>query len=176
MKNTLMPVRFRIPGQFAVRHRVLPFVFVFALLLFAVPETHPVPVFNPTRTCVFSAAKARLTMNGEPLKGVKVIRRWEWHTRREDSTLTDAHGDFAFPAVFESSLTRLMPIELVISQGLYVVVDGVEKKIWANSKRKPEENAEFNGKPIAMMCEITNASRIYRDFGSLMGTLCTWAT
>lgn len=131
-------------------------------------------LFNPLKTCVFSPVKVRLTMNGEPLKGVLVIRRWEWHAKREDSAQTDARGDFVFPAVFESSLTRMLPVELVIAQGLYVMVDGVEKKIWSSSKREPEENAEFNGQPIAMRCELSREMKIYRKASSVMSTLCTW--
>lgn len=49
-----------------------------------------------------------------------------------------------------------------------------KKKIWSNSKREPEENAEFNGRPIELVCEMTNETEIYRDFGSRMRTLCTW--
>lgn len=68
----------------------------------------------------------------------------------------------------------MLPVELVIAQGLYVVVDGEEKKFWSNSKREPGENVEFNGGPISLVCELTNEMRINRDFGSRMNTLCTW--
>lgn len=101
------------------------------------------PLINPTKACVFSAVKARLTMNGEPLKNVTVIRRWEWRQLKEESTTTDENGFFRLPAIFESSITRMLPIELVIAQGLYLIVDGEERKLWSNSKRTPEENAEF---------------------------------
>lgn len=131
-------------------------------------------LFDAGKTCVFSNVSAQLTMNGEPLKNVKVIRRWEWSELKEDSTTTDDNGHFEFPAVFEKSVSRLLPVELVIAQGLYVVVNGEEKKFWSNSKREPEENAEFQGKPIALACELTNEMKIYRDFGSRMRTLCTW--
>lgn len=130
--------------------------------------------FNPGKTCVFSAVRAQLTMNGEPVKDATVIRRWEWQELREETTKTDENGVFELPAVFESSVTRMLPIELVIAQGLYVVIDGEEKKFWSNSKRKPEENAEFNGRPIALSCELTDEMKINRDFGSRMFTLCTW--
>lgn len=131
-------------------------------------------LFDAGKTCVFSNVKATLTMNGEPLRNAKVIRRWEWTDEKEDSTTTDENGHFEFPAVFERSVTRLLPIELVIAQGLYVVVDGKEQHFWSNSKTEPEENAEFDGKPISMACELTHEMKIYRDFGSLMRTLCTW--
>jgi len=143
---------------------------VFLMLLIAM-ETAAMPL---TKTCVFSAIKARITFNGEPVKQAKVIRKWEWKELREENTQTDDHGYFEFPAAFESSITRLLPVELVIAQGLYVVVDGEEKKFWSNSKREPDENAEFNGKPIALICDLTDEMQIYRDFGSRMNTLCRW--
>lgn len=126
------------------------------------------------KTCVFSAVKVRLINNGLPMKNAQVIRRWEWNSLQEDKTITDENGYFEFPAVFEKSLARILPIELVIAQGLYVVEGDEEKKIWSNSKREPEENAEFNGKTFELTCEITNEMKTYRDFGSRMRTLCTW--
>jgi len=103
-----------------------------------------------------------------------VIRRWEWNALREDSTQTDAQGNFVLPAIFEFSLTRWLPVELVISQGLYMVVGGVERKIWSSAKREPEENAEFSGRPISMVCEMTQEMKLHRESGSPMNTLCTW--
>ena len=148
--------------------------FIIWATLFLSQEVLAMSIFNAGKTCVFSEVKAQLTLNGETLSGTKVIRRWEWNELKEESTVTDENGNFEFPSVFERSLSRMLPVELVIAQGLYVVIDGEEKKIWSNSKREPEENAEFGGKPIALMCELTNELEIYRDFGSRMRTLCTW--
>ena len=131
-------------------------------------------IFKPGKTCVFSKVNAVLTENGTPLSNVKVVRKWEWKDLKEETTTTDENGRFEFPAVFESSATRLLPVELVIAQGLYVVINGEEQKIWSNSKREPEENAEYGGKPISLMCELTNELKIYRDQGSRMRTLCSW--
>ncbi len=131
-------------------------------------------MFGMGKTCVFSHVKVRITKNGAPLKNIEVIRRWEWNKLKEDRTTTDDNGYFSFPAVFEESISRMLPVELVIAQGLYVVDGGEEKKIWSNSKREPEENAEFGNRPIEMTCELTNELQINRDFGSRMRTLCTW--
>lgn len=130
--------------------------------------------FSPGKTCVFSEVKARVTLNGEPVKNASVIRRWEWKELQEERTTTDNDGYFTFPAAYESSVTRMLPIELVIAQGLYVVVDGEEQKIWSNSKRNPEQNSEFQGQPISLVCELTNEMRITREFRSRMHTLCEW--
>ena len=128
--------------------------------------------FSPLKTCVFSSVKARLTVNGEPLRDATVIRRWEWQEKREDRATTDADGWFSFPPVFESSLTRLLPVELVIGQSLEVLVDGKPKSIWSFAKRKPEENAELKGKPIVMRCELTQDSKARRESGAILSTMC----
>lgn len=126
------------------------------------------------KTCVFSSVKMQILKNGKPVKNAQVIRRWEWNKLKEEKTTTDENGYFSLPAVYESSVSRLLPIELVIAQGIYVVEEGEEKKIWSNSKRKPDENVEFGGKPIDMRCELTNDLKIYKQFGSRMRTLCEW--
>jgi hypothetical protein len=156
--------------RMATTHRwaiLLTFVFAFQ-------GVSAMSFLNPTKTCVFSAVKARLTLNGEPLKGATVIRRWEWHELKEESTQTDDQGAFAFPAVFESSITRVLPLELVVAQGLYVKVSGKEQKFWSNSKREPKENTEYNGQPISLACELSDEMKTTRENGSIRSTLCRW--
>lgn len=147
---------------------------VMIIMIMYSPGGEAMSLFDIGKTCVFSEVKVQLTKEGVPLKNTKVIRRWEWNNLQEESTVTDENGYFEFPAVFEKSLSRLLPVELVIAQGLYVVEGAEEKKIWSNSKREPEENAEFQGDAINLICEITNELKIYKDFGSRMRTLCTW--
>jgi hypothetical protein len=144
------------------------------LLIFAFQqEALPMSLFNPTKTCVFSAVKAKLTRNGVPLKGVTVIRRWKWHEPREDAAKTDDKGQFTFPAVFESSVTRLLPMEVVIGQSMYVKVNGEEEMFWVNSKRDGKENGEYGGRVMSLVCEMTNEMKIYNDGGVMMSTLCS---
>lgn len=129
-------------------------------------------VFNPFRTCVFSEVRARLTMNGEPIKNTKVTRQWEWNKRRSDSAITDDDGYVYFPAVFEFSLARLLPIEVVIGQRLSIEANGEEIKFWQNSKRAPDKNAEYGGHAFNVSCELTQEEVLMRDYGSLMLTMC----
>lgn len=147
-------------------------VFVITALIYQ--QVEAMSLFDIGKVCVFSAVKAKLTRNGEPLKHVQVIRRWEWNELKEDATTTDESGNFEFSAIYEKSLTRLLPVELVVAQGLYVVDNAEERKVWSNSKREPEENAEFNGQPIEITCELTHEMAIHKEFGSRMRTLCTW--
>ncbi len=129
-------------------------------------------IFGVGKTCVFSPVEARLLLNGKPLANAKVTRQWEWNKRQSDTAMTDAQGHVSFPAVFESSVSRLLPVELVIGQQLSVTVDGEEKVFWSNSKREPEENAEYGGSPFRVSCELTGEDVLIEDYGSLMVTMC----
>ena len=40
-------------------------------------EAHAMAFLSISKTCVFSEVKAVLTRDGEPLKNVEVIRKWE---------------------------------------------------------------------------------------------------
>jgi len=138
------------------------------------PGAHAMSFLSIGKTCVFSEVKAVLTRDGEPLKNVEVIRKWEWKELKEEKTYTDENGVFTFPAIFESSVTRLLPIELVTGQALFVKENDIETKFWSHSKRKPEENTEFNGNPIDLTCELNNEQEIHKHSGALMRTLCSW--
>ena len=102
-----------------------------AILLFLITSSQKVDamsVFDIGKTCVFSEVKVKLMRNGEPLKNTKVIRRWEWNALKQDTATTDSNGYLEFSAIYEKSISRLLPIELVIAQGIYVIENGKEKK------------------------------------------------
>ncbi len=120
----------------------------------------------------FSAVKARLLLNGKPVSNAKVKRRWSWNKRKFDESVTNDDGYVFFPAVFESSVSRLLPIELVIGQGLLVEIEGEERVFWSNTKREPEENAEYGGTEFDVICELNNEDILIEDYGSLMLTIC----
>lgn len=128
--------------------------------------------FNPTKTCVFSEVKARLLLNGKPISGAKVIRQWNWNKKRTDESVTDEKGYVSFPAVYESSVARLLPTELVVGQQLSVEINGEQKVFWTNGKREPEENAEYGGIPFSVACDLNDEEVLIEEYGSLMVTMC----
>lgn len=99
-----------------------------SIVLFLVVSLGAITIYWVGRTCVFSAVKAQLILNGKPVLHTKVIRRWEWNSQKSDESITDEQGFVTFPAVFEFSISRFLPIELVIAQGVYIVRDGEEKR------------------------------------------------
>lgn len=64
------------------------------------------------------SVKARLTENGKALKNVKVRREWDWNKPEFDESVTDEDGIVTFPAVYESSISRMLAVEIAISQRL----------------------------------------------------------
>jgi hypothetical protein len=148
-------------------YHLIPFFFFISSL-----DVAAMGFSNPLKTCVFSAVRARLVIEGEPVKGATVIRRWEWQTLREERTVTDDEGYFDFPAKFEYSILRLLPAEIVIGQGLYVVIDNEENAFWIYSRRSPEENAEYQGRPIDIMCDLNDETVVIKDSIARMVTLC----
>jgi len=129
-------------------------------------------IFGVGKTCVFSEVKVRLLLDGKPVSDAKVTRKWDWNNKNSDQKITDKSGLVSFPAVFESSVSRLLPMELVIGQQLSVELNGEEKIFWTNSKREPEENAEYGGSPFIAECELSNEEELVEDYGSLMVTMC----
>ena len=145
-------------------------VLVFTMIFFQKVEA--MSFFSVGKTCVFSEVKVRLLLNGKPVSNVEVTRQWEWNKLNSDNKTTDAQGYVSFPAVFESSVSRLLPVELVVGQQLSIQLEGKEKVFWTNSKREPEENAEYGGKKFNAVCELASEEILIEDYGSLMVTMC----
>lgn len=127
-----------------------------------------------SKSCVFSEVQGVLLVNGKPAAGAIVKRQVEYQDKESDQTVTDAAGRFSLPALYQGSATRLLPAEFVAAQSLIVEYQGQEYKIWSNTKRKPEENAELGGQPLNLRCELTAELQLHREFGSILRTNCSW--
>lgn len=147
-------------------------VLVIFCLLFLFQGASAMSIFKPGKTCVFSPIKVRLTKDGQPVVKATVTRQWEWNDRNEDAATTNENGVVEFPAVYESSISRLLPTELVVGQQLSVDINGEEIVFFTNSKREPEENAEFGGDKFYVRCELAEEERLVEEYGSLMVTKC----
>ena len=150
----------------------MKYVIVLAMVIFYNPMVEAMSIFGVGKTCVFSEVKLRLQLHGKPVSKAKVTRKWDWNAQHSDEGVTDQQGMVSFPAVFESSVSRLLPMELEIGQQLSVEIDGEEKIFWTNSKREPEENAEYGGLPFVAECELSQDEELIEDYGSLMVTMC----
>ncbi len=148
------------------------YAIVLAITLIFSQKVGAMSIFDVGKTCVFSEVKVRLLFNGEPVSNAKVTRQWNWNKLKADENMTNDNGDVSFPAVFESSVSRLLPTELIIGQQLSVHINGEEKVFWTNSKREPEENAEYGGALFQAVCELSNEETLIEEYGSLLVTMC----
>lgn len=131
--------------------------------------------FNTGNAYVFSPVKIRITLNKEPLKEAKVIRRWEWNGNKgEDYAFTDSDGIVEFSEVRQRAITQFFPAEFLAAQQIVLVVEGKEDRIWSFSKRRPDKNSELEGTPLNLYCELSSEEKMYRDFGPALFTKCTW--
>ena len=138
--------------------------------LFFILEAEAMSLFDIGKTCVFSEVQLQVIRDGKPLTGVTVTRQWDWNKRRSDEGITNDQGMVSFPAVFESSVSRLLPTELVIGQQISVNINDEESVVWTNGKREPEENSEYGGKAFDVICDVNNEEELIEDYGSLMVT------
>ena len=130
---------------------------------------------GPLKACVFSQVDARMTLNGEPVVGARIIREWDWQTKNSDETRTDRDGRFSFPAIYERHPIRLLPAEFNTAQYLTVHYQGEEFAFWVANKREAEENVELGGIPLELNCELSDDLKLtHFDLASTVRTVCTW--
>ncbi|MFV8780921.1 DUF6795 domain-containing protein [Microbulbifer sp. SA54] len=130
---------------------------------------------NPMRSCTFSEMHIAIQLDGKPANGAKVTRTVDWRKEIVDEFNADENGEVTLPAQFETSFTKFLPMEFVSSQYITVEFDDKEYVIWNYAKREAALNSEMNGKPLKLVCELSNEAKTQRAFGSILSTPCTWA-
>ena len=131
-------------------------------------------LFDAGNICTFSQVNAKITFNGKPATGALVTRIAKLKETKKEETTTNSNGEFSFPAIFEKSLKKLLPVEIVISQQMLVEYQGETYEIWANGKMNPAENSELDGQLLNLNCELTDELRTHRTSSSLIMTNCVW--
>ncbi|WP_407661774.1 DUF6795 domain-containing protein [Microbulbifer donghaiensis] len=58
--------------------------------------------------------------------------------------------------MYESSITKLLPMEFISAQTIAVHHNDQEYKIWIYAKRQPKKNFELDGQPIKLTCELSD--------------------
>ena len=125
--------------------------------------------------CVASDVEGRLTLNGQPAVGARVVRKVNWkdQTGESEETVTDEAGRFSLPARWDV-LRRALPAQFVAHQSIIVHYQGQEYQIWGTGKLETTEYSEFGGKPENFRCELTDdLRRVDLDYG-FVATICRW--
>ena len=130
------------------------------------------------------AVSGRLTKDGQPLVGVKVIRDLNYDKSFIDSTTTDADGQFSFPAKsIRSSLPGgVFTAETRVIQTINAEFSGTNYLLWDTGQHGISENPELTLRLQQLNCELSEKEMIYyvpnpqSKIGSehSITTICRW--
>ena len=148
--------------------------FIIIFLLFTLLGGTAVGLTDIGKVCVFSAISGVVTLNGQPVAHAKLVRTASKEREHQDETTTDENGYFSFPAMYERSIAKFLPMEFVAKQKIMIEHNGKSYKLWSGVKGKPDENVEARGKPLIVECQLNNdISHIWVN-GLVFSTLCKW--
>ena len=134
---------------------------------------------EPEQICLMSAVSGQLVKDGQPLPNTKLVRELSYvykdgfHT---DEAITDAEGNFSFPAVFENKKRFAFLNAFTIAQSIEVERPNQNINIWLGNKNEASENSEGRGKSIqGLVCDINREQRVTKRIDpSYFGMLCDW--
>lgn len=125
---------------------------------------------------LFSEMSGKITFNGKPVKNTNLHLSVGWNDGLGEinkSYKTDDKGYFYLPKIEQE--IEIPPLAQFVSyQTILINHQGEPYKLWIASKDDIEEFTETEGKPINLICELTNSRKSIKTKVGLLGTLCTW--
>jgi hypothetical protein len=145
------------------------------LIGLAAMEVHSMSLLKGEKVCVASGFEGRLTLNGQPASGARVVRKIEWKGNKEktEETIADKDGRFGFPVHWDV-LRQVLPVQFVAYQSIFVYFQGQKYQIWETGKLDESEYGEFNGKPQNFRCELIDELRSVDLKYGFVATNCYW--
>ncbi|GLQ97848.1 DUF6795 domain-containing protein [Dyella mobilis] len=118
---------------------------------------------------LFSEVHGTVLINGRPVQGAELVETaaWSGNKRALQRTVTDENGAFSLPAMkHRAGLRRLITAQPTVLQDILINYQGVQYVAWQYAKFSYDANGELDGRPINLLCELTNPPTIA---GSLYG-------
>jgi hypothetical protein len=119
------------------------------------------------KVCLATDVKGDVTLNGKPVAKAKVI--WEIlfdGQKLMSESITDEMGNFFLPAVYDRSIWKYTPFEIVIGQTINIEYESKTYLAFGTSKRNFDLGGELNSPiviasggeltPFILTCELTN--------------------
>jgi hypothetical protein len=132
---------------------------------------------KPTH-CVFSAVSGHVTLQGEPVKNARLVRTGKLgHAEKAvvDETITDSHGYFEFPDMYQSASEFGILVAFTVTQTLFLHKDdGEQIEIWQGGRWDAVKGGENRKNPWHMKCELTNDIKMFVVNNSSYFTRCEW--
>jgi hypothetical protein len=126
------------------------------------------------KACLFSKISGIITLEGKPVANAKITRTVNLNKDKVDFAYTDENGYFQMPAVFQRSISTLLPQEFAANQEIVVRYQEKDYRIWSSVKRTPEENSEARGKDLVIECELNSEETLITVNNSPIFSLCKW--
>jgi hypothetical protein len=115
---------------------------------------------------LFSNVHGVVLIRGTPVKDAVVTRWVEFGFTEEsntDTATTNSKGEFTFPQISRRSLlASIAPARPDVPQKISITHGGKEYLAWFFTKKNYDANGELRGKPIDLVCELTN-ERIFDE-------------
>ena len=125
--------------------------------------------------CLFSKTSGQILNEGKPVEGANIIRTMIWQNKTfEEKAVTDKNGNFTFDAKIKNSLSKFIPVEVVVAQKILIEHNGIQYEGWKANKRDAEENTELNGRPINLKCELTDEVSVKEQGRNVIKGMCRW--
>jgi hypothetical protein len=157
--------------------RQLSVFLILCIISIAAVEVNGMSLFKGEKVCIASGFEGRVTMEGKPAAGARIVRKFNWKDEKGETeeTVADEDGRFGFPSHWDV-LRRLLPLQFVVNQNIFVHYNGQEYQVWGTGKMQKSEYSEFGGaKPKNFRCELTD--REIRGVSLEVGfvaTTCYW--
>lgn len=94
---------------------------------------------------LFSSIDGQILMDGKPLSGATVIKRYNWsHDNKivDETTTTDSNGYFSFGRNLKGIMPFYFMTDPRINQDIFVNYNDNEYKIWQYNKTNTRNNSE----------------------------------
>jgi hypothetical protein len=153
------------------------YLFFASFLLILLYSTKGVSMsfFSGTDVVLFSPMEGKMTFEGKPAAGAKIVRTiiWKGDEGETDIFYTSEDGTFTLP-IKRANVRIPMLAEFVLTQEVSVFYADQEFTIWVKRKEELGKYGELNGKPTNFRCELTDEEVYLEDFNGLFTTSCKW--
>ncbi len=128
-----------------------------------------------TEVVLFPYMQGKLTYQGKPAAGAKIVRHiiWKDEDGEKEVFYANENGDFDLP-IKKDKLRIPMLGEFVIAQQLSVTFYDTEYFIWYKGSSDFDKYSGLGGYLQNMRCEITDESVRINEFNALFTTSCKW--
>ena len=130
---------------------------------------------NKEEVVLCSSLEGKLTLNGEPASGAKIIRWFKWKDEKGESETysADEQGVFSLPTI-RGELKRSVFAQFVVTQKITVQYQTHDYDIWVIGKDSEIEYGELGGKPVNFRCELSDEPEPIEVEDALLMTSCKW--